>query len=117
MKPFTATEQDGHVLIQLPDHLNQNDWSELRDHIHRQFIDKGQINLVFDCEHVIDLPSIAFGLFTSLSRDLRRISGSLHLIHLSENSRRVLTRIRLDSLIPVRGSLTEVIRGNKEPQG
>ncbi len=110
MKPLTHSEQDGHILIQIPENLSQNDWIDLRDYAHRQFVDKGHVKLVFDCEQVLDLPSIAFGSFTGLSRDLRRINGSLHLIHVSENSRRVLTRIHLDSLIPVAGSLTEVIR-------
>ncbi len=114
MKPLTAQEQDGHLVIEVPANLNQNDWMDLRDHVHRHYIDKGNVHLIFDCERIADLPSIAFGSFTCLSRDIRRIKGSLHLIHVSESSRRVLSRIHLDSLIPVRGSLTEVIRAKRE---
>ncbi len=115
MKPLATTVQDGHIVIQVPANLDQNDWMDLRNHVHRQFIDQGNIHLVFDCELVADLPSIAFGSFTCLSRDIRRIQGSLHLIHVSEPSRRVLNRIHLDTLIPVRGSLTEVIRAKRAP--
>lgn len=60
-----------------------------------------------------ELPRIAFGSFTCLARDVRGSKGTLHLIHISESSRRILNRIRLDALIPIRGSLTEVIRGGK----
>ncbi len=96
--------------------LDQNDWLGLRDLIHRQFVDQGLTQLVIDCESSPELPSIAFGTFTSLSRDLHRAGGSLHLVHVSEKVRQVLVRTRMDTLIPVRGTLTEVIRRPATPE-
>jgi anti-anti-sigma regulatory factor len=114
MKEFTYTEEGRHAVIQLPSCQQQDEWFSLRDRIHHQFIGRGQVHLVLDCEQAIDLPSIAIGSFTSLARDLRRVQGSLHLIHVSEKTRRILARIKLDELIPVRGTLTEVIRKSGE---
>lgn len=114
MRELPYTEDGGHAVIHLPDDLDQNDWLSLRDLIHRQFVDRGMNRLVVDCERCADLPSIAFGTFTSLSRDLRRMQGSLHLVHVSERIRVVLARTRMDGILAVRGTLTEVIR-KREP--
>ena len=114
MREFAFSEEGGHAVIHLPPSQHQNDWFSLRDRIHQQFIDQGRVHLVIDCELAVFLPSIAIGSFTSLARDLRRIHGSLHLIHVSEKMRRILTRIKLDDLIPVRGTLTEIISKNGE---
>lgn len=116
MKPLVTTEKDGHVVVQLPPGLSQEDWLGFRDHMHRQFMDRGIIDLVIDCESSPELPSIAFGSFTSLSRDLRRSGGSLHLVHVSERIRQVLTRTRMDEYLPIRGTLTEVIRRPAQPK-
>ncbi len=110
MKILPHIEKDGHTIVQLPATLDQNDWLSMRDHIHRQFVDQGKTRLVIDCESCPELPSIAFGTFTSLSRDLHRAGGGLHLVHVSEKIRQVLIKTRLDTLIPMHGTLTEVIR-------
>ncbi len=115
MKPLVSRQEDGFTVITIPESLDQNDWMDLRNFILRTYIDQGQTQLVFDCECVPELPSIAFGSFTCLARDVRRSKGTLHLIHISELSRRILSRIRLDALIPIRGSLSEVIRETKPP--
>lgn len=104
--PFA--EKDGFCVIAIPPTLDQNDWLGFRDHIHRQFLDRGILNLVLDCERCAELPSIAFGSFTSLSRDLRRMNGSLDLVHVSEKIRTVMVRTRIGQVIPVNGTLTEV---------
>jgi anti-anti-sigma factor len=114
MNELPFSEHDGHVVIQLPNHLDQNDWMSLRDLINRQFVDRGMNRIIVDCEQCANLPSIAFGTFTSLSRDLHRMRGSLHLVHVSERIRVVLTRTRMDGLLAVHGTLTEVIR-KREP--
>ncbi len=111
MKSLPFTEVGSHAVILLPNMIDQNDWLGLRDLVRRQFIDRGQIQLVIDCEACPDLPSLAYGAFASLSRDLRMAGGSLHLIHVSEKVRNVLTRTRMDVLIPVRGTLSEVVNG------
>lgn len=110
MKDLPYTEKDGHIVIEMPATLDQNDWLGMRDLVHRQFVDQGMTRLIIDCESNLELPSIAFGTFTSLSRDLHRSGGSLTLVHVSEKIRQVLIKTRLDNLIPMHGNLTEVIR-------
>lgn len=108
MLPFT--EHEGMVVVQIPGCMEQVFWQGFRERIHRQFVDRGMLHLVLDCEECADLPSIAFGVFTCLVRDLRRVGGTVHLVHISERIRLVLVRTRLDECIPVRGTLTEVVR-------
>jgi anti-anti-sigma factor len=106
--PFS--EKDGFAIVHLPDHFGQNDWLAFRSLVNRQFIDNGRIHLIVDCEDNDDLPSIAFGSLTSLSRDFRRINGSLFLVHVSERIRMVLNRTRMDKILPIHGTMTEVFR-------
>ncbi len=110
MIDLATRDQNGLTVVLLPPKLNQEDWLVFRSHMVRQFIEQGVVDLVIDCESCPELPSIAFGAFTSLSRDLRRAGGTLHLVHVSERIRQVLTRTRLDEYLPIRGTLTEVIR-------
>lgn len=111
MTSLPFTDVDGYTLIPLPATLDQNDWLGLRDLVHREFINRGMLKLIIDCETSPNLPSLAFGTFVSLSRDLRMAGGSMHLIHVSEKIRRVMVRTRMDLLIPVRGTLSEVLHG------
>lgn len=115
MRECAFSEREGHTVVFLPASLDQNDWLGFRDAIHRQFMDRGMTTLVLDCEAFPDLPSIAFGAFTSLARDLRRAGGTLHLVHVSERIRQVLVRTRMDEYLPIRGTLTEVIRRSPKP--
>jgi anti-anti-sigma factor len=110
MNDLHFTEKDGYAIVHLPSHYSQNDWLAFRNHVNRQFIDNGRIQLIVDCEDNDDLPSIAFGSLTSLSRDFRRINGSLSLVHVSERIRRVLNRTRMDRILPIHGTMTEVFR-------
>jgi len=110
MSPLSSSEKDGRTIIQLPEHLEQNDWMAFRDRVHRQFIDRGITNVIIDCEQAPDLPSIAYGALIGLARDLRRIKGSFALVHVSTKIRTVLTRTRLDLSLPIHGTLTEIIR-------
>lgn len=109
MTALQFTEKNGYAVIRLPAFFEENDWLGFKDRIFRQFIDLGMVNLVLDCEDCHDLPSISYGAFTCLSRDLRRIKGSLHLVHVSEKIRQVIIRTRLGDYIPIRGTLTEVV--------
>jgi anti-anti-sigma factor len=110
MIELTSDEKDGQAIIHLPDQLSQNDWLDFRDQVNRQFIDRGIHHVIIDCERNADMPSIAFGSLTCLSRDFRRINGSLYLVHVSERNRRVLTRTRMDQILPIYGTLTEAFR-------
>lgn len=115
MKDLPMAEQEGQMVIRLPADLDQNDWLGFRDRIQRTCLDRGLIQVVIDCEGCDELPSIAFGCFTSLARDLRRVQGTLHLVHVSERIRKVMTRTRMDNLVPIRGTLTEIIRRSSPP--
>lgn len=110
MNDLPFSEKDGYAIVQLPDHFGQNDWLAFRNHINRQFIDQGRIHVIVDCEENDDLPSIAYGSLTSLSRDFRRINGSLFLVHVSERIRMVLNRTHMDKILPIHGTMTEVFR-------
>jgi anti-anti-sigma regulatory factor len=85
MNDLPFSEKDGYCIVHLPDHLCQNDWLAFRNLVNRQFIDHGRIHVIVDCEENDDLPSIAYGSLTSLSRDFHRINGSLYLVHVSES--------------------------------
>ncbi len=113
MNDLPFSEQDGYAIVQLPDHFCQNDWLAFRNLVNRQFIDSGRIHVIVDCEENDDLPSIAYGSLTSLSRDFRRIDGSLHLVHVSERIRKVLNRTHMDKILPIHGTMTEVFRSER----
>lgn len=116
MNDLPSTDRGEQTVVSLPGALDQRDWTALREQMHRQFIARGRTRLVLDCEACPDLPSIAFGSFTCLARDLRRVGGSLQLVHVSEKIRQVLTRTRMDEVLPVAGTLTEVIRRQAAPE-
>jgi len=115
MNDLPFSEKDGYAIVHLPDHFGQNDWLAFRNLVNRQFIDNGRIHVIVDCEDNDDLPSIAFGSLTSLSRDFRRINGSLFLVHVSERIRMVLSRTRMDKILPIHGTMTEVFRKTDRP--
>ena len=107
---------NGQCVIELPGHFDQNDWLGFRDQVNRQFIDSGVQHVIIDCEEAVELPSIAFGSLASLCRDFSRINGSLYLVHVSERNRMVMTRTRMDKLLPIHGTLTEVFRKSSAPR-
>lgn len=97
------------LVVQLPATMSQLAWLGLRDRLDDRCRAAGA-RVVLDCEACPELPSIAYGAFIALARDLRRSGGGLCLIHVSERIRSVLMRTRLEDLVPVHGTLTEVIR-------
>lgn len=101
MNELPITESNGRVVVSLPRDLERDDWMALREKIQRQLIDRGLVHVTIDCSSYSMLPSVAYGAFAGLARDLRRVGGAFWLCRVSENIHSVLTRTRLDAVMRV----------------
>ncbi|GDY12011.1 hypothetical protein LBMAG53_08890 [Planctomycetota bacterium] len=101
MSELPFTELNGKVIVSLPRDLERDDWMTLREQIQRQLIDRGLVHVIIDCSSYAMLPSVAYGAFAGLARDLNRVRGSFRLRRVSENILSVLTRTRLDAVMRV----------------
>lgn len=110
MSRLESREEAGHAVVALSADFDQNDWQALRGRINRDLIDRGFNRVIVDCGRANDLPSIAFGCLTGLSRDFRRINGLLLLIRVSRKDRAVLRRTGIDQFIPIYSTVDEVLR-------
>jgi anti-anti-sigma regulatory factor len=105
-----SREEDGFAIVALPADFDQNDWLAFRGRVNRDFIDRGLNRVIVDCSRAQDLPSIAYGSLTSLSRDFLRINGLLLLIQVSRKDRAVLRRTGIDQFLPIYGTMGEALR-------
>ncbi len=110
MKNLVAERKDGIVCLQLRDDLSQNDYFGMREYMRNEFFEKGEKKLVFDCEPVSELPSIAFGVFCSLSRDALRLGGTFGVMHVSAAIRQIMTRTHVDQQVKVYNTWNEVVQ-------
>ena len=105
-----SREAEGYSIVALPADFDQNDWLAFRGRVNRALIDRGINRVIVDCRENHDLPSIAYGSLTTLSRDFRRIDGMLILVHVSSKDRAVLRRTGIDQFIPIYRSMSGVFR-------
>lgn len=108
MKKLEIKKDGGISIILLDNNLTQNDYLSMREQIKERCFDKGNINIVIDCDVVAVLPSIAFGVFCSVSRDAKRLGGFCVLIHVSKNINEILSMTHADKLVQILNSLADV---------
>jgi anti-anti-sigma factor len=109
MKKLKVTQMDHVVVIQLRDDFSQNDYLQMRTFVNNNYLIKGLNKIVIDCEKTNSLPSIAFGVFCSISRDSKRTGGNCFLIHLSAFNLRIIKRTHIDKLVNVFATLNDAL--------
>lgn len=111
MKKLDEERKDGVVKLMLRVDLSQNDYLGMREYVRKTYIEQGEQRIVMDCESVQELPSIAFGVFCSLSRDLQRTGGVFGVVHVSSSIRQIMARTHVDQQVKVFGTWNEAILG------
>jgi anti-anti-sigma factor len=107
MKPLDSFQRDNVSVLCLREDLDQHDWLEMRQYVATNFLEAGRACLILDCEACAELPSIAFGVFCSLSRDAQRLGGGLRLIHVSPAVRAIMAQTHVDQRVRVCATLAE----------
>lgn len=94
-------------ILRIPEGLNQNDWFAMRDWFTRSLLNQALRRFIVDCEAVHMLPSIAFGVLCSLTRDVTRQQGRLCLINVSSNIHDIMRRTHMHRIITICGNRRE----------
>ncbi|MBF0101205.1 MAG: STAS domain-containing protein [Desulfobacterales bacterium] len=113
MNTMIITEQDNCVIATIPPDLTQHDYLEMREYFNDHFFTKGKNKLVINCEAVTDLPSIAFGVFCSLTRDTRRLGGTFSLVHVGNALRKTMARTHIDKQLNIVNTLTDAMKDER----
>lgn len=102
--------EQGATVFTLTGEMTQNDYLELPAFIHAFFLEKGERKLIFDCKNIEEFPSIAFGVFCTLSRDLHRLKGMLTLIGVKEAMLQIMKQIHFDQQVRVMPTLEAALQ-------
>lgn len=113
MKKLKTTKKDDIVILQLRDDLTQNDYLQMRTYVNNSYLTRGLTKVIIDCEKTNTLPSIAFGVFCSISRDSKRIGGNCFLIHLSSFNLQIIKRTHMDKQVSTFPTLQDALEQYK----
>ena len=91
-----VSEKKGSLLIiHLQDQLNQQDYLNLKQKIKENFFDNGETCVMVDCAELSSLPSIAYGIFSNLSREAKRAGGCFKLTNVCKEIKDIMEKAKL----------------------
>ncbi|OVE81423.1 hypothetical protein BVY04_03270 [bacterium M21] len=111
MKELQYEKNDNYTLVRLRSDFTQHDFLEMRSFFNAKFLDEGDAKIILDCDNMIELPSIALGVFCSLARDVRRKRATFSLIHVSAGVKSIMEQTHVAKQVPVFNTLSEAIAG------
>ncbi|MBF0120583.1 MAG: STAS domain-containing protein [Desulfobacterales bacterium] len=110
MKDLEIDIQNDIVIVKVSPNLTQYDYMEMRGYFTSNYFAKQKVKIIIDCEKVLDLPSIAFGVFSTLARDARRIGGDTKLVHVAVQLKKIMSRTHIDKQINILNTIAEAIQ-------
>lgn len=72
----------------------------LRDHVDR-LVAEGRVNLVLDMKHVTRMDSAGIGTLVGKYMSVRRRSGNMRLLHLTDKTARLMHVTRLETVFDI----------------
>ena len=107
MQSLPMTRDQGVVVVALPADLGQHDYLEMRAWFGAQLFQRGEKRVVLDCAAAEDPPSIAYGVFCGLSRDVQRAGCGFGLVGVSARVRTVMARTHVDQQLRIWKDIAE----------
>ena len=99
MKSIKIDKDEDVCVVTVPYSVQQGDYIELKKYLEDELYINGDVNILIDCEPVVELPSLAFGVFCSIARDINRAGGQFGLVHVSTEIQDILKKTHLDKQI------------------
>ena len=109
MKRLKRTQKDGVTVVSFRSDLTQHDFLQMREYFASNLFGEKKPKVVVDCEGMAELPSIAFGLLCSLSRDATRAGGNFAVIHVADPIHEIIKRIHVDQQVNIFSTLSEAV--------
>ena len=107
MKKLKQNNKKDLTIVHFRNDLGQHDYLEMREYFSTNHFNTSPFKVVVDCEGMKELPSMAFGVLCSLSRDAGRAGGHFSVIHVCDGIRDIMRRIHVDDQVKVFSTLTE----------
>ncbi len=101
MLQLLENETTNAVIISFPGEMSQNDFLDMRSYFESNYFNKNIFNIIIDCGALTNPPSIAYGVFCSLTRDSMRKGGRLCFTNINPLVKKVMDRIHVTEQINI----------------